>query len=159
TNCDDVPARPAVNTFIRDVWPKVPGETDTYVTRVGEVGTGTTTVTRPRLDMTRPPFRLLAVTLRGDLADLTPPGGPGHANDPERDPPQAGELRLIYGLVDPATGAAKNFTVAFEYAIPARTASDVTQWHRRWRGELAGDLGSAEWIDAISMLVWEVTRS
>ena len=112
TNCDKVPARTAVNTYIRDVWPKVPNETDTYTTRVAQVGTGSVKVTRPRLDMTRPPFRLLAVTFRGDLADLTPPGSPGHANDPERDPPQAGELRLIYGLVDPATGQAKNFTVA-----------------------------------------------
>ena len=159
TNCDKVPARPAVNTFIRDVWPKIPGETDTYVTRVAEVGTGAITVTRPRLDMTRPPFRLLAVTFRGDLADLTPPGGPGHANDPERDPPQAGELRLIYGLIDPTTGAPKNFTVAFEYAIPAQNANDVTQWHKRWHDELAHDVGSTAWIDGVSRLVWEITRA
>ena len=159
TNCDKVPARPAVNAQIRNVWPKIPNEVDTYDTRIAQVGTGTETVTRPRLDMTRPPFRLLAVVFRGDLADLTPPGAPGRANDEERDPPQAGELRLIYGLVDPTTGAAKNFTVAFEYAIPARNANDVTLWHRRWRNELSVDVGSAAWIDGVSKLVWEITRA
>ncbi len=154
TNCDPVPGRPAVNTHIRNPWPKIAGQYDVYTTKDGRH------VTRERLDMRNPPFRLMAVVFRNDLADLTPPRGHNAANDPQRDPPQAGELRIVYGLIDPATGAPKNLTVAFEYSLPAQTENDVTLWQKRWRQEVDGTtIGSTEWLNGVSRLVWEVTRN
>lgn len=68
------------------------------------------------LDLSRAPFRLLAIVSRLDLA-----------NSPN------GEARLIFGLYDPATGAPRRMTVAFEYRLPALgTGSDRAAWARRW---------------------------
>jgi hypothetical protein len=68
------------------------------------------------LDLSRAPFRLLAIVSRLDLETS--------AN---------GEARLIYGLYDPASGAPRKMTVAFEYRLPALgTANDRAEWARRW---------------------------
>jgi len=75
------------------------------------------------LDLSRAPFRLLAIVSRLDLTTS--------AN---------GEARLIYGLTDPATGASRKMTVAFEYTLPALgTQNDRAEWARRWHalGKLA----------------------
>lgn len=153
-NCDKVPARPAVDTELRDLWPTVPDAYDVYVHPSG------TRFARKRLDMTKPPFRLLAIVLRPDLADLAPPHGAFTGNDEARDPLQAGELRLVYGLVDPKTGAAKNFTIAFEFSLPAKGPGDVTNWHTRWHRELASvPFESKLWVDRVARLVLEVTRN
>jgi probable HAF family extracellular repeat protein len=75
------------------------------------------------LDLSRAPFRLIAIASRLDLATSA-----------------AGEGRLIYGLVDPATGEPGLMTVAFEYALPPLgAASDRQAWAARWHalGNLA----------------------
>src|SRR5207253_8065700 len=54
------------------------------------------------LDLAQAPFRLIAIAGRLDLATS--------AN---------GEGRLIYGLVDPATGEPGLMSIAFEYALPS----------------------------------------
>jgi len=67
-------------------------------------------------DLSRAPFRLLAIVSRLDLD-----GSP------------SGEARLIYGLYDEASGAPGKMTVAFEYRLPALgTANDRSEWARRW---------------------------
>ena len=82
------------------------------------------------LDLSRAPFRLLAIVSRLDL-----PGSPN------------GESRLIYGLYDPATGAAGKMTVAFEYRLPALgTGNDRSEWARRWHA--LGDLPYGEELNA-----------
>jgi hypothetical protein len=158
-NCDVVAGRPRLKEQLRDVWPKaVPATIDRYRTRVGDSTQGAQSVDRETLDVRKPPFRLLAVVFRPDLADLTPPRGP-QGIILQSDPPQAGELRLVYGLVG-RDGSPKNYTVAFEYSIPARNEDDVTRWQRRWHSLVSSTtLGSDDWLNAISKLVWEVTRN
>jgi len=68
------------------------------------------------LDLARAPFRLVAIAGRLDLA--TTPNGEG---------------RLIYGLVDPATGDPGLMTVAFEYALPPLGSKNDRQgWAAKW---------------------------
>jgi probable HAF family extracellular repeat protein len=68
------------------------------------------------LDLSRAPFRLVAIAARLDLA--TSPNGEG---------------RLVYGLLDPATGEPGLLTVALEYALPALgTKNDRQAWAARW---------------------------
>jgi hypothetical protein len=66
-----------------------------------------------KLDLARAPMRLLAIVHRLDLARL--------------DQGKAGEGRLVYGVLDPA-GRATEFTVIFEYLLPARDESEVKAW-------------------------------
>ena len=45
-----------------------------------------------------------------------------------------GEGRLVYGLIDPASGEPGLLTVAFEYALPSLgTANDRQAWAARWQ--------------------------
>jgi hypothetical protein len=68
------------------------------------------------LDLSRAPFRLIAIVSRLDL--LSNPSGEG---------------RLVYGLVDPTTGQPGLMSVAFEYALPALgTANDRQAWAAQW---------------------------
>ncbi len=68
------------------------------------------------LDLARAPFRLVAIASRLDL-----PGSP------------RGEARLIYGLVEPATGEPGLMSVAFEYNLPPLgKANDRQAWAARW---------------------------
>jgi len=77
------------------------------------------------LDLSRAPFRLVAIAGRLDL--LTAPRGEG---------------RLVYGLVDPVTGEPGLFTVAFEYALPALgTPNDRKAWAARFHALGAHSFG------------------
>jgi probable HAF family extracellular repeat protein len=68
------------------------------------------------LDLARAPFRLLAIASRLDL---------------ESSP--RGEARLVFGLVEPATGDPGLMTVAFDYRLPSLgTANDRRAWAARW---------------------------
>jgi probable HAF family extracellular repeat protein len=68
------------------------------------------------LDLARAPFRLLAIAARLDL-DSSPHG----------------EGRLIFGLVDPASGGPGLMTAAFEYRLPSLgSANDRQAWAARW---------------------------
>jgi len=83
------------------------------------------------LDLSQAPFRLLAIVSRLDMANG-----------------MSGEARLIYGLYDPATGAPRKMTLAFEYRLPELgTQNDRAEWARRWHalGALAygGDYNAA----------------
>lgn len=66
-----------------------------------------------RLDLTRAPFRLLAIVNRIDLRDLSRGS--------------AGEGRFVFGVLG-AGGAVLQFTVILEYNLPATTAADVRRW-------------------------------
>jgi hypothetical protein len=65
-----------------------------------------------RLDMTRAPFRLLAVVDRMDLASPEKPNGEG---------------RLVYGLVTPG-GSGFPMTLIFEYNLPSALEQTKTFW-------------------------------
>jgi hypothetical protein len=69
------------------------------------------------LDLTRAPFRLLAIVNRLDLRNLA--AG------------KAGEGRFIFGVLDSA-GNPLQFTVILEYDLPGSTQVDVARWASRW---------------------------
>jgi hypothetical protein len=66
-----------------------------------------------KLDLARAPMRLLAITHRLDLEELAKG--------------RAGEGRFTYGVLDPF-GNPMEFTVIFEYALPARDAEESRAW-------------------------------
>lgn len=81
-----------------------------------------------RLDWSRAPFRLLAIVNRMDLARVTPSGAVENA----------GEGRFVFGVTDltqpdPAT-TKPEFTVIFEYQLPARSRVELRAWADRWHG-------------------------
>jgi hypothetical protein len=65
------------------------------------------------LDLARAPLRLLAITNRLDLKDLSKG--------------KAGEGRFVYGVLDDK-GNPLQFTVILEYLLPAETEADVREW-------------------------------
>ncbi|HUS67933.1 MAG TPA: hypothetical protein VMZ28_25530 [Kofleriaceae bacterium] len=106
------------------------------------------------LDLTRAPFRLLAITPRFDLRELDPPAPSGETADPSGDPPGAGELRFVFGLIDPANGDPLRFTMILEYNMPAFDATGVRAWAQRLADLGQHELGS----DAYRTALREITR-
>jgi hypothetical protein len=82
------------------------------------------------LDLSRAPMRLLAIVNRLDLRDL--------------DKGQAGEGRFVFGVTD-SSGTSTQFTLIFEYALPATSTADVLDWTNRWHELNAFTPGSAEY--------------
>jgi hypothetical protein len=86
------------------------------------------------LDMTRAPFRLLAVVNRLDLASADKPNGEG---------------RLVYGVTSPS-GNGIPMTVIFEFNLPTTCAAAT--WAQRWHALGALPFGS-EFNDALAAVV------
>jgi hypothetical protein len=86
------------------------------------------------LDMTRAPFRLLAVVNRLDLASADKPNGEG---------------RLVYGVTSPSGGGIP-MTVIFEFNLP--TSVSAHDWARRWHALGALPFGS-ELNEALAAVV------
>lgn len=103
-NSDFVPKRPAIQTKVIDPW---------------EAASGSTT-----LDMTKAPFRLLAIVFRFDLRDAS--GGYSGANT-------AGEARFVFGVLD-ANGNPTQFTIIFEYGLDVGQCSDIQAWAQAVHG-------------------------
>ncbi len=91
------------------------------------------------LDFSKAPFRLLAITNRMDLR----PGGTTVTN--------AGEGRFIFGVLG-AGGVPLQFTVIFEYKLPARSAADVQRWAERWHKLGALPAGSAQYNEELEAI-------
>jgi hypothetical protein len=91
-NGDEVRLRPTMADFIANSWPRL---------------------ANGKLDLSRPPFRLLAVVYRPDLRN--------------RDRSQAGEGRFIFGALGPNCEPL-DFMVIFEFKLLATTCSDTVQW-------------------------------
>jgi hypothetical protein len=66
-----------------------------------------------KLDLARAPLRLLAIVNRLDLKRL--------------DQGKAGEGRFVYGVLTPSGGSTQ-FTVIFEYLLPARDETEFKAW-------------------------------
>ena len=69
------------------------------------------------LDLSRAPVRLLAIVNRVDLRNLA------QGN--------AGEGRLVFGVLGPG-GFPLQFTMIFEFKLPATTPDEVMSWSNRW---------------------------
>jgi probable HAF family extracellular repeat protein len=103
--------------------------------KVGELLASWPRTKEGALDLARAPFRLIAIASRLDLT-ASP----------------LGEGRLIYGLVDPATGEPGLLTVAFEYALPSLgTANDRQAWAARWHA-LGSHAFGADYNSALQAL-------
>lgn len=97
-NGDTVPARPNIQSLVITPW---------------ENASGSTT-----LDMTKAPFRLLAIVFRFDLRDAS--GSYGGANT-------AGEARFVFGVLNGA-GNPTSFTTIFEYGLDVADCTDIQAW-------------------------------
>lgn len=87
-------ARPNVNATLLDSWPrKADG----------------------KLDLTKAPFRLLAIVHRPDLRNVAAA------------PFQAGEGRFVFGALGP-TGTPLSFTLILEYSLPGKDAKAIRAW-------------------------------
>jgi hypothetical protein len=85
-----------------------------------------------RLDLTRAPFRLIAIANRADLGEAAGACG--------RD---GGELRFVYTAVAPETGRPLELTVILEYGITLPPGSSRRSWARDWRALGALPFGPA----------------
>jgi len=89
------------------------------------------------LDLSRAPFRLLAIVNRMDVTSYS-----------------NGEGRLVFGFIDPATGEPGRMTVAFEYRLPPLgTSDDRKAWARRWF-----DAAQQPWGEAYNQALEQLTR-
>lgn len=95
------------------------------------------------LDLSRAPLKLLAITNRTDLADVKRGKG--------------GEVHLAYGLVD-SDGQALDFTLNFEYALPANNDAEAQAWSDLFRELHALPFPSARYNQALAEITQRVTR-
>jgi hypothetical protein len=86
------------------------------------------------------PFRLIAIVNRVDLASSACSGYPG-------------ELRYVYGAVDPATSRPLDVTLILE--VPYPTTRPAAEWARAWR-ELAELPAGEAYVRGLSELTREV---
>lgn len=82
--------------------------------------------TSSKLDLSRAPFRLLAIVNRLDLAETT-----------TGCKPEASEGRLVFVATKPGTTTPLSFNAIFEYAVNGTAAGDPAAWHAL--GALDGD--------------------
>ncbi len=90
-----------------------------------------------RLDLTRAPFRLLAIVNRMDLRNLSRGS--------------AGEGRFVFGVLG-AGGSQLQFTVILEFNLPATTQADVDRWAADWHALGALPVGSPAYNTALETI-------
>lgn len=118
-NGPDVPARTAINGVISS-WQTASGG--------------------PNLDMSKAPFRLIAIVNRIDLADN--PGYGGSAN--------SGEMRFVFGLMNNCQPT--RFAVIFEYGVPPKSCSGLKNYAQQWRNLSGLALGSPAYNAALQAI-------
>ncbi len=104
-----------------------------------------------RLDLAKAPFRLLAIVNRPDLRGDSIYGQEASNN--------AGELRFVFGLVDPETCSAQRFTVIFEFGVKKRSCEETQEWGIRWKKLDQFTLGTPEYNEALERLTEEIVRA
>ncbi|HEX8110799.1 MAG TPA: hypothetical protein VF516_23870 [Kofleriaceae bacterium] len=135
-NGDTVPARTQMFNQVIQPWATASGVTATLV--IDPVtGVRSVNLTGP-LNLNIAPYRLLAIVNRIDLGTTTHGGG-GYGSVTGT-PVTAGELRFIFGVVQPnpwgagtdATCGKKFFTTIFEYGVPRTGCAAVVNWAQQW---------------------------
>lgn len=96
-----------------------------------------------KLDLRRSPLRLLAIVNRIDSRNLAQ----GHA----------GEGRFVFGVIGP-DGFAEQFTIIFEYRLPATTIADVQAWADQWHALGALTFPSEAYNAALQAITDRFTR-
>ena len=135
-NSDSVPARPSMFTQVIQPWATASGVVANLVTDA--TGVRRVVLTGP-LNLDIAPYRLEAIVNRIDLGTTTRGGGGTYGNV-TGSPVTAGELRFIFGVVQPNpwgggndnTCGKKLFTTIFEYGVPGTGCNAVVSWARKW---------------------------
>lgn len=135
-NGDVVPARLGMFNQVIQPWATASGVTATLATNSN--GQRFVQLSGP-LNLNIAPFRLMGIVNRLDLG-RSASGPTGYGGNTSSRPVDAGELRFIFGVVQPnpwgggtqATCGHKPFTVIFEYGVPVTGCSNVVQWARNW---------------------------
>jgi hypothetical protein len=96
-----------------------------------------------KLDLSRAPFRLLAIVNRLDLAETT-----------DGCKPEASEARLLFVALRPGTTTPLSFNAIFEYVVDGTAACSPGSWHA-----LAALPGDAEYAAALETLTRTFTDS
>lgn len=102
------------------------------------------------LDLSRAPFRLLAIVNRFDLRSGLSYGGDA-----------LGELRFVFTAMSETCAPLPNFTVIFEYGVPSWAARAfggcrAQAWAQRWKDLEAHPVGSAAYNTALELLTERV---
>jgi hypothetical protein len=136
-NTWNVPARPAMNTRILNLWPRL---------------------TNGQLDLDRSPFKLVAIVNRLDLGrGAGRVGGYGGGNS------GAGELRFVFTAMDRSNGGCRayGFLDIWEYGVPKSSCPDVKAWAQAWQA-LSSPLltvGSAAYNTQLQNLTQQVVMA
>jgi hypothetical protein len=139
-NGDTVPARTQMFFQVIQPWATASGVVATLVTDP-ITGVRSVNLTGP-LNLNIAPYRLLAIVNRIDLGTTTGGGGGGGYGHVTGSPVTAGELRFIFGVVQPnpwgggndGTCGKKLFTTIFEYGVPRTGCAAVVNWAQQWSG-------------------------
>ncbi|QSQ21109.1 hypothetical protein JY651_38855 [Pyxidicoccus parkwayensis] len=118
------------------------------------------------LDLDEAPFRLLAIVNRLDLGGVGRGLG-GYGGGTTGAPTDAGELRFVFGLVQPAlkgerteaTCKLKRFTLNLEYGVPVTGCARVAKWAREWTQLNTFPGFTTEYLEHLQGLTDEVIRS
>lgn len=136
-NGDVVPARPQMFNQVIQPWAVASGVAATLFTDP-ITGIRTLTLSGP-LNLDIAPFRLEAIVNRIDLGERSTGGGGGYGSVTGT-PVSSGELRFIFGVVQPspwgagtdATCGKKRFTTIFEYGVPGSGCAAAVAWAQQW---------------------------
>jgi hypothetical protein len=104
-----------------------------------------------RLDLAFAPFRLLAIVNRADLRGSSIYGQEQSDN--------AGELRFVFGVVDPENCSTQRFTTIFEYGVKKESCQAIQDWAIRWKKLDQLVLGSVEYNKALEILTQEIVKA
>jgi hypothetical protein len=134
-NGDIVPARTQMFNQVIQPWATASGSVAS-LTVDPFTGQNVLSLSQP-LDLDLAPFPLLSIVNRIDLGKTSTGGG---TYNPSGMPSTPGELRFIFGVVQPnpwgagtnATCGRKPFTVIFEYGVPGNSCNEVVAWAQKW---------------------------
>ena len=135
-NGDTVPARAQMFNQVILPWATASGVTATLVTDP-ITGVRSVSLSGP-LNLNIAPYRLEAIVNRIDLG--TTATGSSTYGTVTGTPVTAGELRFIFGVVQPSpwgggsetTCGRKEFTTIFEYGVPGTGCGAVVAWAKQW---------------------------
>ncbi len=138
-NSDNVPARTTMFAQVIQPWAAA---SNAIATLSFDPRTKRNLLTlKGTLNLDIAPFRLLAIVNRIDLGETEGGGGGGAYNGSVTGRPKtAGELRFIFGVVQPnpwgagteATCGKKYFTTILEYGVPIVGCQPVVDWAKKW---------------------------
>ncbi len=123
----NIAARPSIRSKVIDLWKQ----------RDGQAGASDAAW---NMNFANAPFRLLAIVNRFDLFDKA---GSDVAN--------AGEGRFVFCVVNP-DGTGAQFTIIFEYKLPASNEAELIEWAERWHALATAGNFDRNYINALKAI-------